>query len=126
MALVSPAPDPRLPLTPLTMAILLALAESDLHGYALMQAVAAQTDGAVAPGTGSLYAALERLMADRLIGEVPPAEVADEDRRRRTYRITEEGRNLARAEAERMVRVLRVARERRLGPDGAAVAEPGR
>lgn len=121
-----PASDPRLPLTPLTMALLLALAEDDLHGYALMQAVERQTDGALTPGTGSLYAALERLEADGLIGEVPPAELPDEDRRRRTYRITDEGRALARAEAERMVRVLRVARERRLAPEGPGAVEPGR
>ncbi len=123
---MAPASDPRLPLTPLTMALLLALAENDLHGYALMQAVEHQTDGALTPGTGSLYAALERLMADGLIGEVPPDELPDEDRRRRTYRITDEGRDLARAEAERMVRVLRVARERRLAPEGPTVVEPGR
>lgn len=123
---MSAGTDPRLPLTPLTMALLLALAEDDLHGYALMQAVERQTDGALTPGTGSLYAALERLMADGLIGEVPSAELPDEDRRRRTYRITDEGRGLARAEAERMVRVLRVARERRLAPEGPTAVEPGR
>ena len=60
-------PNEPLPLTPLSMAILLALAGGDRHGYALMQEIEEQTDGALRPGTGSLYAGLQRLMADGLI-----------------------------------------------------------
>lgn len=104
-----------LPLTPLTMAILLALADRARHGYALMKEIEVQTEGSLAPGTGSLYAALQRLMDDGLIVETEAD--PDDDRRRRTYGITEEGRAIARAEAERMLRVLAVARERDLGPD---------
>lgn len=111
--------DPRdqLPLTPLTMAILLALADRDLHGYALMKEVEEQSDGRLAPGTGSLYAALQRLMDDGLIDESPEAPGPGDDPRRKYYRITAAGRAVARAEAERMVQVVAVARARALGPE---------
>lgn len=118
---MSHSPADNLPLTPLTMAILLALADRDRHGYALMKDVEEQTGGALVPGTGSLYAALDRLMAEGLIAE-SPEEPAD-TRRRRAYRITSEGRTMARAEAGRMLRVLRIARERRLAPDGGIPAK---
>ena len=104
-----------LPLTPLSMAILLALADGDRHGYALMQEIEAQTDGALKPGTGSLYAGLQRLMSDGLIRESDGEPGAD--RRRRYYAITEEGRAVARQEAQRMLRVLNVAAEKELGVD---------
>ena len=106
--------DDQLPLTPLSMAILLALADGDRHGYALMQDIEAQTDGALRPGTGSLYAGLQRLMADGLIRESDGEEGAD--RRRRYYAITDAGRAIARAEAQRMLRVLKVAAGKRLAP----------
>lgn len=114
------ADDAQLPLSPLSMAILLALADGDRHGYALMQEIEAQTDGALRPGTGSLYAGLQRLMGDGLIraSEGEPGA----DRRRRYYAITERGRALARAEAQRMLRVLHVAAAKELAPSvrGAA------
>ena len=106
--------DAATPLTPLSMAILLALAEGDRHGYALMQDIEEQTDGALKPGTGSLYAGLQRLMSDGLIEESDGEEGAD--RRRRYYAITDAGRAKASAEAERMIRVLDVAAKRRLVP----------
>lgn len=120
---MDPAAESRLPLTPLTMAILLALAEGDRHGYALMQAVESQTEGALTPGTGSLYAALERLMQDGLIGEAPTR--PGDDRRRRTYRILPEGQALVRAETERMLRVLRIAQARELTPKGVDIPDLG-
>lgn len=103
------------PLTPLSTAILLALAREELHGYALMQAVEAQSDGVLTPGTGTLYAALLRLLDDGLIeeGERPPAD----GRRGRSYHISDEGRALVRAEAARLDRVLRLARAQGLTPD---------
>lgn len=111
-----------LPLSPLTMAILLALAERELHGYALMREVEAQTDGALVPGTGSLYAALYRLADGGLIEAAEPGvdESAAPGRPRKRYRLTRAGRSLAAAEAARMARVLEVARVRlraERGPD---------
>lgn len=109
-----------LPLSPLSMAILLGLADGDRHGYALMQEIVAQTDGALKPGTGSLYAGLQRLMADGLITETEGAPGAD--RRRRYFAITEAGRAIARAEAERMLKVLSIASDKKLAP-GLRTAE---
>ncbi len=106
--------DDEIPLTPLTMALLLALAGGDSHGYALMQEVERQTDGRLKPGTGSLYAALQRLMDDGMIEESPDRPGPGEDRRRKYFRITAAGWAMARREAERMLQVVAAARERRI------------
>lgn len=103
-------PAPELPLSPLTMSILLALAGGDRHGYALMQEIEQQTDGALRPGTGSLYAALQRLLDEGLITESAKAPRGGEDARRKTFGITPAGRAAARAEVARLVRVLEHAR----------------
>jgi DNA-binding PadR family transcriptional regulator len=108
------AHDDRLPLSPLSMAILLALADGERHGYALMQEIEAQTDGALKPGTGSLYAGLQRLMAEGLIRDSEGE--AGADRRRRYYAISEQGPEVARAEAQRMLRVLDTAAAKKLAP----------
>jgi DNA-binding PadR family transcriptional regulator len=108
------APQPY-PLTPLTMAILLALTKESLHGYALMQEIEAQTAGSLVPGTGSLYAALQRLEDEGLVEPASGREApAGEDGRRRYFRITAAGRAAAREEARRMIRVLETAREKSL------------
>jgi DNA-binding PadR family transcriptional regulator len=100
------------PLSPLTMAILLALVREDQHGYALMGAVEEQLGKR--PGTGSLYAALERLVEEGLIMEGPQGPGPREDQRRKYFRITKAGREQARAEAARMLRVLDIARDHAL------------
>lgn len=115
------ASEEMLPLTPLSMAILLALADGNRHGYALMQEIEEQTEGALKPGTGSLYAGLQRLMDDGLIREAAGEPGAD--RRRRYYAITEDGRGVARAEARRMMSVLSVARRKDLAPDHPVAGE---
>ncbi len=98
-----------LPLTPLSMAILLSLAREDRHGYGLMSDVAGQMGRR--PGTGTLYAALDRLEESGLIEESPEGPGPREDQRRRYYRITRVGRECARAESARLLRVLDIARE---------------
>lgn len=110
-----PDAEDLLPLTPLSMAILLALADGARHGYALMKEIEEQTEGTLRPGTGSLYAGLQRLVSDGLIREAEGG--ADADRRRRYYAITERGRALAEAEARRMLRVLAVASRKDLAPE---------
>lgn len=97
------------PMTPLSMAILLALAREDQHGYALLSEVAGQLGKR--PGTGSLYAALDRLEEEGLIMESPEGPGPREDQRRRYYRITRAGQASARREAKRMLGVLDRARE---------------
>jgi DNA-binding PadR family transcriptional regulator len=104
------------------MALLLALADEDLHGYALLQEVERQSEGRLRPGTGTLYAALQRLEDDRLIRESPDLPAPDEDQRRRYFRITAHGRRAVRLEAERMVGTLRAAAAKRLLTDDLTAA----
>ncbi|HXT70369.1 MAG TPA: PadR family transcriptional regulator [Vicinamibacterales bacterium] len=103
-----------LPLTPIAFEILLALAEEDRHGYAILQAVESRLRGKLPMRTGTLYRALARLVEDGLIEELdsPPGT----DSRRRTYRITRHGRSVARAETERMSEQVAAARSRKLAP----------
>ena len=64
-------PDPRnfLPLKPVDLELLLALADQDLHGYGLVQAIAEHTDGLFVLDPGNLYRVIKRLLADGLIAE---------------------------------------------------------
>jgi DNA-binding PadR family transcriptional regulator len=103
------------PLTPALFHVLLALAGDDLHGYAILKEVDLRTNGKVRLSTGTLYGIIKRLLADGLVVErrTRPAEPQD-DERRRYYRLTPLGRQVATAEAERMDEVLAVARARNL------------
>ena len=100
-----------LPLPPITFHILLALAEEDLHGYAIIQNVAARTGGELKIGAGTLYRSIQRMLDQGLVVETRerPAP-ADDDERRRYYRITEFGRHVARSEARRLAQLVKFAR----------------
>jgi DNA-binding PadR family transcriptional regulator len=107
-----------LPLKPHDLHILLVLAEADMHGYGIMKAVEAQTDGRVGLEVGSLYRLLGRLLDDGLLAPAPqPADEPDE--RRKYYRLTELGRAVARAETERLDALLAAVRSGRLLEDRA-------
>src|SRR4051794_25066565 len=95
------------PLPSAAFQILLALAEDDLHGYGIMRQVEQQTGGRVRLGPGTLYSSIQGLLEEKLIEELSPPE---DQERRRYYRLTQVGRKLARAEADRMADLLRVAR----------------
>jgi DNA-binding PadR family transcriptional regulator len=95
--------------------VLLALADSDKHGYAILKEVAEQTAGEVQLSTGTLYGIIKRLLADGLIVELRKRPVVeDDDQRRRYYRLTDAGRELAVAEAVRMEKLLARARSKKL------------
>ncbi|MCW5977041.1 MAG: PadR family transcriptional regulator [Bryobacteraceae bacterium] len=96
------------PLTPAVFHIALALAGEARHGYAIMQDVERQTGGAVRLGPGTLYGTLKRMLLDGLIEE------AGERERRRYYRLTPAGRQAAKAEAQRLARLVREARLKKL------------
>jgi DNA-binding PadR family transcriptional regulator len=104
-----------LPLTPATLHVLLSLADSEKHGYAIIQEVAARTGGEVQLGAGTLYALVKRLLEGGLIdesGDRPDPSMDDE--RRRYYRLTAFGRDVAIAEVKRLEDVVRQARAVRL------------
>jgi DNA-binding PadR family transcriptional regulator len=103
------------PLTPAMFHVLLALAGDDLHGYAILKEVDLRTGGEVKLSTGTLYGIVKRLLNDGLIVELRqrPA-AAEDDERRRYYRLTPKGRELAAAEAERLAKVVALARSRHL------------
>ena len=95
-------PDPRnfLPLKPVDLELLLALADRDLHGYGLVQAITAHTDGLVVLDPGNLYRVIKRLLADGLIGESDPKK--DDETGRRYYRLTPLGGRVLAKELDRL------------------------
>jgi DNA-binding PadR family transcriptional regulator len=102
------------PLPAAAFQILLSLAEGELHGYAIMRQVEEQTNGRQRLGPGTLYSSIQALVEGGLIEEVERGELDGVPERRRFYRLTTAGRRLARAEAEGMADVLRVARARKI------------
>ena len=109
------SPESQLPLAPATFQILLALVDSERHGYAIMKEVAARTDGVVKLGPGTLYGALKRLLEAGLVEE--SSERADPelgDDRRRYYRLSKFGLRVARLEARRLDAMVRAARQKKL------------
>src|SRR5918998_6950071 len=112
--------DALLPLPPATFHILVALVDQDRHGYAIIQDVEARTDGALRLSAGTLYRSIARMVEQGLIREVtkrPPPVLDDE--RRRYYRITPFGTDVARAEMRRLTELVRLARARGLTPETA-------
>jgi DNA-binding PadR family transcriptional regulator len=113
-------PESLLPLPPATFHILVALADDDRHGYAIMQDVAARTGGELKLGAGTLYRSVQRMLEQGLVVEVsarPAPELDDE--RRRYYRITPFGRAVAKAEARRLAQMLKLARASGFAPGKA-------
>src|SRR3989442_15263831 len=101
------------PLQPATFQILLAVADEDRHGYAIIQDVAERTGGALKLSAGTLYRSIQRMLEQGLIVETrerPAPE--DDDERRRYYRITPLGTATARAETRRLSQLVRMARAR--------------
>ena len=109
------SPRDFLPLTPMVLHILLALADGEKHGYAIIKEVRRRTDGEVELGASSLYAVLKRLLGDRLVVETDERpDPALDDERRRYYRITALGRDTMLAELRRLESILLQARAKRL------------
>jgi len=103
------------PLPSAAFQILLSLAGEDLHGYGIMRQVADQTDGRMRLGPGTLYSSIQTLLEEKFIEEVDLREDPKlGHERRRYYRLTAAGRKLARAEADRLADLLRVARAKKI------------
>lgn len=111
-------PQRLLPLPSAAFHILVALADGDRHGYAIMQDVAAGTDGGLKLNPGTLYTTIRRLLEQGLVIELDERPDPDDDERRRYYRLTDNGRAVARAEAMRLQQALSFARQAGLAPKG--------
>ena len=110
-------PQALLPLTHTVLHVLLALADGDKHGYAIIKEVRRRTSGDVELGASSLYAVLKRLVADRLVVETDDRpDPALDDERRRYYRLTRFGRAVAVAELRRLEAIIAQGRAKRLVP----------
>jgi DNA-binding PadR family transcriptional regulator len=108
-----------LPLTPQVFHILVALADRDQHGYSIMQDVAERTSGGMRLSPGTLYGSIKRMLEDGLILELrvkDRPDAANDDERRRYYRLTPLGRKVAKAEAARMSEMVEQARIYGLAP----------
>jgi DNA-binding PadR family transcriptional regulator len=109
-----------LPLPPATFHILLAVADEPRHGYAIMQDVAARTNGAVTLSFGTLYRSIQRMLEQGLVEELRDRPAAGhDDERRRYYRVTRFGTVVAKAEVRRLAELIRLARATSFAPKRA-------
>lgn len=110
-----------LPLKPVILQILLALAEKESHGYGLISVLQDRSSGRIRLDTGPLYRHLKRLIDDGLVEAVEPEGRADDPRRGARYRLTPLGRRVVGAESRRLAEVVSLTRELGLLPgEGAA------
>jgi DNA-binding PadR family transcriptional regulator len=110
-------PQHHLPLSVPVFQMLLSLADCDLHGYAIIQDIRERTEGEVELTASTLYAAIKRLLDAGLIDELDTRPTAaQDDPRRRYYRITSMGLDVARLETARLERTLKMARQKKLRP----------
>jgi len=99
-----------LPIKPAVFLILMALAEEDRHGYAVMKSVRERSNGRVRLETGPLYRHLSRLIDDGIVAETDRAARADDPRRRCYYRLTKLGQAVLAAEAARLAELVEDSR----------------
>jgi DNA-binding PadR family transcriptional regulator len=103
-------PESFIPLTPLTFGILTAVAEGPKSGYGIVRGIEEGSEGSLSPGTGTVYVALQRLIAEGLVEAAPePPDAPADKRSRRWYAITEFGRQVLVLEARRLASALRLA-----------------
>ena len=115
-----------LPLSPAMFHVLVALADGDTHGYAIMKEVEHLTSGSVRLSTGTLYGIIRRLLAVGLIREIAghggrlrdraasASQARSDERQRRSYVLTPFGKDVARAEAARLEQTIAIARRKPL------------
>jgi DNA-binding PadR family transcriptional regulator len=115
--MTTPDPHAQLPLTPVVLHILLALADdrSGKHGYAVAREVEEITGGQISMGPGTLYGSIQRMLDAELIEERRAAR-GDDDERRRYYRPTSFGRRVLSLELARLASVVAIARRKQLLP----------
>ena len=107
--------EDELPLTPAVFNILLALADGEKHGYAIMQEVDDATQGQVRMGPGTLYGSLDRMKKSGYIEELEPRPQGEaDDKRRRYYGLTSFGRRVLQGEARRLAQSVSRARSKKV------------
>jgi len=113
-------PASQLPLTPVVLHMLLALAgeRQGKHGYALAREVEEVSDGQIRMGPGTLYGSIQRMIDASLIEE-SSRRGTDDDDRRRYYRLTAFGRRVLELELARLNAVVALARRKNLIPEPA-------
>ena len=119
-------PEDQLPLTPAVLNILLSLANGERHGYGIMQEVEQRTDGKMRLGPGTLYRSIKQMLSGGLIEESderPDPEL--DDQRRRYYRLTNFGQQVATAELERLESIVSSGRKKGLLPGPPRTALEG-
>ena len=110
-------PEALLPLTPAVFHILLALADGEKHGYAIMQEVEARTGGSMRMGPGTLYGSIQRMLKDNLIIESQEhTDPSPGEERRRYYRLTGFGQRVLQAEARRLEHLVHIAQSKQVLP----------
>jgi DNA-binding PadR family transcriptional regulator len=112
--------DSLLPLQSSTFYILMSLGEGEMHGYAIIQDIAARTAGEVKLSAGTLYRSIQRMLEQGLIIESrrrPAPE--DDDERRRYYQVTNFGSAVIRAELRRLTTLIKLARTKGFVPEKA-------
>ncbi len=115
MPLTEQDPETMLPLSPAVFHILLALADGERHGYSIMQEIAANTQGKLRIGPTTLYRSIKNMLHNRLIVETDERpDPALDDERRRYYRLTSFGQQVALAEIQRLERAIAIARTKPL------------
>lgn len=107
--MTDPDPETFLPLSQAQFHVLVALTAGDRHGYAIMSAVQESSGGIVRMGPATLYGTLQRLV-DSGMAEESDRRPADDDQRRRYYRLTGLGRSVCSAEADRLSRLVFITR----------------
>jgi DNA-binding PadR family transcriptional regulator len=91
---------------PAVFHILLALAEGDSHGYAIMQTVREQSGGRVPLQTGSFYRHLTRMIDEGLVAEAPAPRQVDDPRRGTHYRLTPAGKQALERERQHLTSLV--------------------
>ena len=94
------------PMPAASLYLMLALLGGENHGYALMQLVEEQSDGAVRMGPGTLYGTLNRLLGDGMIAETTAPRAPEDNERRRYYQLTADGDRVARTELHRLLSLV--------------------
>jgi DNA-binding PadR family transcriptional regulator len=99
----------QIPLTEATLLILMSLSTGPRHGYAIMKAAEALSDGRVRLSTGTLYGALKRLLDDGWIRRVEDPLPIETERQRKAYELTGLGHSVLQAEIGRMGKLVALA-----------------